>query len=100
MLAHLLYYGADPNIIDEWGATTLLWGACRGRETIVRRLLAVKGIDLNPVDHKGISPLTWAIKRRYRKIAEILINSLPFSKTRLVEEVLRWRVLRVKSAGP
>jgi hypothetical protein len=100
VLEHLLSHSADPNIIDDEGATALLWGACRGKEAIVRRLIAVEGIDLNPVDYEGMSPLMWAIERRYRKIAEILADSLPFSKARLVEEVFKWRALRVKSVGP
>lgn len=100
VLELLLSHGADPNVIDDECSTALIWGACRGKEDIVRRLLAVEGIDKNPVDNEGMSPLTWAIERRYRKIAEMLADSLPFSKARLVEEVLRWRVLRVKTAGP
>lgn len=100
VLAHLLLYSADPNVIDDEGSTALSWGACRGKEAIVRRLIAVDGIDPNPVDYEGMTPLTWAIERRHGKIAEIIVESLPFSKARLVEEVLRWRVLRVKSVGP
>jgi len=100
VVEHLLSYDADPNIIDDQGSTALLWAACRGKEAIVRRLIKVDGIDLNVVDEEDMTPLTWAIERRYRKIAEILAESLPFSNAKLVEEVLRWRVLRVKHAGP
>jgi ankyrin repeat protein len=100
VLELLLSHGADPNIIDDEGGTALLWGACRGKEVVVRRLIRVEGIDLNPIDNEGMSPLMWAIERRYGKIAEILANSLPFSKARLVDEVFKWRVLRVKHAGP
>ena len=100
VLEHLLSHNADPNILDNQGSTALLWGACRGKEAIVRRLIAVEGIDLNTVDEEGMSPLLWAIERRYGKIAEVLADSLPFSNAKLVEEGFRWRVLRVKSAGP
>lgn len=100
VLELLLSHGADPNIIDNDCSTTPTWGACRGKEAIVRHLLAVEGIDKNPVDNEGMSPLTWAIERRYGKIAEMLADNLPFSKARLVEEVLKWRALRVKIAGP
>lgn len=96
VLEHLLSYSADANIIDNEGGTALLWGASRRKEAIIGRLIAVKSIDLNPVDYEGMSPLTWAIERRYGKIAEILADSLPFSKARLVEEVFRRRVLRVE----
>jgi len=96
VLEHLLSHSANPNIIDDEGGTALLWGACRGKEAIIRRLIAVEGIDLNPVNHEGMSPLTWAIERRYGKIVEILADSLLFSKARLVEEAFRRRVLRVK----
>ncbi|KAK3167171.1 hypothetical protein OEA41_010297 [Lepraria neglecta] len=100
VLEHLLSHSADSNIVDDEGGTALLWGACRGKEAIVRRLIAVEGVDMNPVDYEGMSPLMWAIERRHGKIAEIIANSLPFSKARLVEEVFKWRVLRVKSVGP
>jgi ankyrin repeat protein len=100
VLEHLLSHDANPNIIDDQGSTALVWGACRGKEAIVRRLVTVEGIDLNPVDEEGMTPLMWAIERRYGKIAEILAGSLPFSNAKLMEEVLRWRVLRVKVAGP
>lgn len=83
VLEHLLSHSADPNIIDDEGGTVLPWGARCGKEAIVRRLIAVEGIDLNPVDYEGMSPLTWAIERRYGKITEILAGSLPFSKVRL-----------------
>ena len=95
-----LSHSADPNVIDDEGGTALLWGACRGKEAIIRCLIAVEGIDLIPVDYEGRSPLMWEIERRYGKIVEILADSLPFSKARLVEEVFRWRVLSVKSVRP
>ena len=99
VVAHLLSYGADPNIRDKQKATALLWGACRGNENIVRRLIAIDGINLNPVDEEGMTALTWAIERRYGEIAEIIAEALPLSKSELVNEVLKWRVLLVKSAG-
>lgn len=95
VLDTLLSHSADPNIIDDTGATALLWGACRGKEAIVRRLVAVEGVNLNPVDNEGMSPLAWAFERQFVKIAEILADSLPFSKAELVDEMLRWRALRV-----
>ena len=67
----LLAKGADVNLQDNNGITSLMWAAIYGQKKIVKVLLK-KGADVNAFNHAGETALTWATLVGNSEIVEIL----------------------------
>ncbi|KAK3315925.1 ankyrin repeat-containing domain protein [Apodospora peruviana] len=59
----LLRYGADPMARDSYGRTPLHWAMEAGNATVVRQLLAAKGVDADVKDRDGETPLAKLVAR-------------------------------------
>lgn len=90
----LLSYGAYVNQRDCYGSCPLIWAACRGKVSVVARLLRADGVDIDAVDMEQMSALTWAIERQFPRTAQLLADASRMSKGELAEEVIAWIKLR------
>ncbi|PKU68600.1 Potassium channel KOR2 [Dendrobium catenatum] len=66
--------GADPNIKDYDGRTTIHIAASRGHEDIVKFLIQRKA-EVNFLDKFGNSPLLEAVKAGHEEIAKLLLEN-------------------------
>jgi ankyrin repeat protein len=72
----LLKRNASPNLkAQSDGYTTPLHSACSwGRFDIVKLLVKRQDVDINSTDHTGLTPLFFAKKREFTRIADYLIQ--------------------------
>eukprot|EP00899_Mesostigma_viride_P026615 jgi/Mesvir1/7138/Mv25133-RA.1 len=71
-LTTLLDNGADPNAGDYDQRTALHLAASNGHVEVVDLLLACKGIDANPLDRLGGTPLEDALRGNHLGVADML----------------------------
>ena len=71
----LLDLGADPNAIDEYDFTLLMWAAKHGHEPTVKKLIATKKLDLDAMTQYGFTALMWAKKHEHEEIEELLLKA-------------------------
>lgn len=69
----LLEHGADPNVQDDKGMTSLIHATKRGDEGMVRLLLEYEA-DPNILDDNGMSALSYAAEKGRRGIMEVLLE--------------------------
>jgi len=69
----LLEDGADANIQDAFGMTSLMWAAQVGDKEMTKKVLRMR-IPLNAMNHDGENALHLAINHRHEDIAELLID--------------------------
>lgn len=71
-LKMLLKYGADPNVGD-YDARTALHVACAcGNKPAAELLLGFRGINMNPQDNFGRTPLMEAVRHGHEHVARLL----------------------------
>lgn len=70
----LLYNGADVNIRDKHGWTTLMWATMNGYCDIAKMLLE-NGVDVHAKDWLGESALTLATELNQAEIIEMLAQA-------------------------
>ena len=74
IIEFLIKNGANINIQDAEGKTSLMWTSCNNNiETV--KLLIENGADLNKQDNNGKTALMWAILENNSKIVKFLIES-------------------------
>ena len=67
--------GADVNMADEQGITTLYRASSGGHVGAVRMLLAAPGIDVNKADIWGLTPLHLAAMNGHTEVVRMLLSS-------------------------
>ena len=70
----LLDAGADPNVQDEAGRTTLHWAAWKGDTKAIAAMVNA-GADLNGQDTDGRTPMHLAAERGHTKAIASLTNA-------------------------
>ncbi|MDR0454449.1 MAG: ankyrin repeat domain-containing protein [Deferribacteraceae bacterium] len=71
----LISSGADPALKDISGNSALMEAVKGGNESIVRKLLNTKGVNVNAYDQSGNTPLHIALQMPNNRLAEILIDA-------------------------
>ena len=74
VMQDLLQAGADPNKRRNDGLSPLHFAALFGLIDLVKMLLAA-GADPKVVDGKEEDPQCWAMKHKFRRVAELLQNN-------------------------
>jgi ankyrin repeat protein/tetratricopeptide (TPR) repeat protein len=74
ILCALLNNGAKIGNQVKSGSPALHLAASGGHERIVKRLLEIKGVDINSVDKNGYTPLSWAAKHGRTTVVKILLD--------------------------
>ena len=107
----LLATGADPNVGDDYGNTTLHWASWNGHEACVRVLIAA-GADPNAVNVDGNTPLHRAAFGGHEACVRVLIaagadpnavnvgGNMPLHRTALGGHEACVRVLIAAGADP
>jgi ankyrin repeat protein len=73
-VATLIAAGVDPNVVNDYGNTPLLWASWSGHEACVRVLIAA-GADPNVVDYYGSTPLHEATWNGHDACIQTLVES-------------------------
>jgi ankyrin repeat protein len=71
----LLDSNADINLKDKRGRTPLLWATQEGHQTLVSKLLASAGVDVDHPDPDGRAPLSHSAELGRREIIQLLLTS-------------------------
>jgi len=71
-LKMLLKYGADPNDGDYDARTALHVACASGNKSAVELLIGYRGINLNPQDNFGRTPLMEAVRHGHEHVARLL----------------------------
>ncbi|KAI9764578.1 MAG: hypothetical protein M1839_005804, partial [Geoglossum umbratile] len=69
----LLKNGYNPDLQDSYGRMPLSWAAERGREGVVKLLLATEKVDLDSKDTSGQTPLSLAAERGHEAVVKLLL---------------------------
>ncbi|TFK24848.1 ankyrin [Coprinopsis marcescibilis] len=73
VVGSVLEVKADVNAVDVSGRTALFYWAVWGKSVIVKRLLRVKGVDVNRADKNGKTPLIVALERKHEDASSALL---------------------------
>ncbi|HTM50007.1 MAG TPA: ankyrin repeat domain-containing protein [Bryobacteraceae bacterium] len=100
MFRILVEKGADVQLRDRLGSTTLMWAAFNetGKTELVEQLLAL-GVDPNARNQNGETALTWALRRGYTPVAAALRKGGASDESMIKDSVERAISLLQKS-GP
>lgn len=71
----LLDLGADPNAIDEYDFTILMWAAMKGGTKVAERLLSIKSVDVDAMTQYGFTAYMWAKKHEHKELAALLLTA-------------------------
>jgi hypothetical protein len=80
-VAQLIDLGADPNAVDEYEFTMIMWACKNGHLETVRKLLDTGKIDLDAMTQYGFTALMWAKKHEHEDIVKLLKQSGAKEKT-------------------
>ena len=69
----LIRHGADPNISNKYGDTSLHWAAEKGNLEAMKLLLGA-GADLNIANNNGDTPLHWAAGNNKTEAMKLLLE--------------------------
>jgi len=100
MLRAMVAKGADVQVRDGVGSTTLMWAAYdeNGRPELVEELMKI-GVDPNAKNKNGETALTWALRRGYTPVVAALKKGGASDGTMIRESVEKALALLQKS-GP
>ena len=100
MAEAMMARGADVQVTDGFGATTLMWAAYdeRADPALVRELLA-KGVDPNVKNKAGESALTWAMRRGNTPVVELL-KKAGASDREMVKAAVEKAIALLDKSGP
>ena len=71
----LLELGADPNAIDEYDFTMLMWAAMKGGMKLAEKLISMKVVDVDAMTQYGFTPYMWAKKHEHKDICAFLLTA-------------------------
>ncbi|CAM2065974.1 Ankyrin repeat domain-containing protein [Sulfidibacter corallicola] len=92
----LLRRGADPNAVNRFGDTALIWAASQGQADIVQALLEA-GADPDKYGSYRRTPLHWAASANHLGVAQLLIHGK--ARVDAVSEKLRTPLLVAAHKG-
>jgi ankyrin repeat protein len=76
VLAELLAAGADVNsACSQYGDTALTFAALFGYLEVVRMLLKQPGVNMNQADHRGATPLMYAVANDHTDVVACLLDA-------------------------
>jgi hypothetical protein len=78
-VAALLEHGADVNARVPNGSTVLMMAAREGREDLAKVLINA-GADTRPTNERGESALTWAMRHKNFRIANLVASKAEFAE--------------------
>jgi hypothetical protein len=100
ILRALINHGADLKATDPGGSTTLMWASANETASteIVSELLK-RGVDPNTKNAAGDSALTWAERRGYTPVVELLKKN-GASDTAMIKQSVEKAVALLQKSGP
>lgn len=93
MYYYLLAKGAQVNVKDKEGITSLYLASKRGRGEVAKILIA-HGADINIKSNTGDTPLGIAVRNGWNELAQFLIVKGADANTKLIKEapLLHWSI--------
>ena len=80
-VSQLLTLGADPNAIDEYDFTMMMWAAKNGNLDIVMQILDTGKVDIDAMTHYGFTAYMFAKKYEHTEIVQQLLMRGAMVKT-------------------